>query len=201
MKFISTLSTATLLCIAGTLVLPVCAQENRRGENRDEHRERDRQPEANRQRREAPPRQIQHDRHPRRTAPQARNWQQQRGWQKQGAWQGHETWEGGRATHWQVEHRTWVQRGGYGGYYIPRNNFRLYFGHDHWFRIQTRPVIYMGYPRFMYRNYSFIMVDPWPEDWDPNWYGSEDVYIDYDNGYYLYSRRHPGVAIAVTVVK
>ena len=44
-----------------------------------------------------------------------------------------------------------------------------------------------------------MMVDPWPEDWPPNWYANDDVYIDYDDGYYLYNRRYPGVGIAVSV--
>ena len=28
----------------------------------------------------------------------------------------------------------------------------------------------------------------------------DDVYVDYENGYYLYNRRDPGVALAITVV-
>ncbi|MGD0500519.1 MAG: hypothetical protein ABSC23_19025 [Bryobacteraceae bacterium] len=62
-----------------------------------------------------------------------------------------------------------------------------------------RPVMYMGYPRFSYGGFSFMLVDPWPESWADNWYATDDVYIDYDNGYYLYNRRHPGVGLAVTV--
>lgn len=53
---------------------------------------------------------------------------------------------------------------------------------------------------FAYRDYSFIIVDPWPENWGNGGYESDDVYVDYDDGYYLYNRNHPGVAIAVTVV-
>jgi hypothetical protein len=48
-----------------------------------------------------------------------------------------------------------------------------------------------------------MMVDPWPEYWSNNWYASDDVYVgydDYDDGYYLYNRRYPGDAIAITVV-
>jgi hypothetical protein len=44
-------------------------------------------------------------------------WQQQRGWRQQSGWQEHRTWEQHRAQRWQFDHRTWVQRGGYGGYY------------------------------------------------------------------------------------
>jgi len=52
-----------------------------------------------------------------------------------------------------------------------------------------------GYPRFQYGGFS--LVDPWPEFWANNWYETDDVYFDYyDDGYYLYNRRHPGVRIA-----
>ena len=95
--------------------------------------------------------------------------------------------------HWESDHRTWAQRGGYGGYYIPQDRFSLYFGSQHWFRMHSRPTIYMGYPRFSYGGFSFLLVDPWPEYWAENWYDTDDVYIDYDDGYYLYNRRYPGV--------
>ncbi len=91
-----------------------------------------------------------------------------------------------------------MQRGGYGGYYIPQDRFRLSFGSQHWFRMHGQPEMYMGYPRFSYGGFSFMLVDPYPESWAANWY-TDDVYIDYNNGYYLYDRRHPGVGLAVTV--
>jgi hypothetical protein len=68
------------------------------------------------------------------------------------------------------------------------------------FRISSRPIIMMGYPRFQYGGFSFLLVDPWPEYWPEDWYSRDDVYIDYNNGYYLYNRRDPGVALAITVV-
>jgi hypothetical protein len=71
---------------------------------------------------------------------------------------------------------------------------------DIFFRIGTQPIIVDGYPHFNYGGFSFMMVDPWPEDWSSDWYADDDVYIDYDDGYYLYNRRHPGVGIAVSVV-
>jgi hypothetical protein len=135
-----------------------------------------------------------------RQQPQAQSWQQQRGWLQQGGWQGHNTWQQNRARQWQNEHRTWSQRGGYGGYYIPQRTFGLYFGRQHFFRIRSRPTIYMGYPRFYYGGFSFLLVDPWPEYWPENWYDANDVYIDYDDGYYLYNRNYPGVGLAVTIV-
>ena len=74
------------------------------------------------------------------------------------------------------------------------------FGAAHWFRIQSQPIIVAGYPHFQYGGYTFMMVDPWPQDWAQNWYATDDVYVGYDNGYYLYDRMHPGEAIAITVV-
>jgi hypothetical protein len=134
-----------------------------------------------------------------RTEQQARAWQQQRTWAGRGGWQGQSTWDQQRARRWQVEHRTWSQRGGYGGFVVPAERFHVLFGSQHWFRIYTRPVIVDGYPRFWYGGYWWMIVDPWPEFWSDNWYDTDDVYIDYSDGYYLYDRRHPGVGLAVTV--
>ena len=118
---------------------------------------------------------------------------------QKGAWQEHSTWQQGRARRWEDEHRTWAQRGGYGGFYIPQASFSLSFGIQHFFRMHSRPAMYMGYPRFAYGGYSFLIVDPWPESWAENWYATDDVYIGYDDGYYLYNRRQPGFAIALTI--
>jgi hypothetical protein len=60
-------------------------------------------------------------------------------------------------------------------------------------------MIHMGYPRFRYGNQWFLIVDPWPEFWSDRWYVDDDVYIDYSDGYYLYNRRHPGIAVAISV--
>ncbi|MGA2436851.1 MAG: hypothetical protein ABSG25_16370 [Bryobacteraceae bacterium] len=60
------------------------------------------------------------------------------------------------------------------------------------------PTMYMGYPRFSYGGYSFMLLDPWPESWAADWY-NDDVYIAYDDGYYLYDRNYPGVGLALTV--
>jgi hypothetical protein len=106
-----------------------------------------------------------------------------------------------RAGSWKNEHQTWGQRGGYNGYRIPDARFRSYFGHDHFFRIGRLPMFFVGgSPRFQYDGYWITLVDPWPEDWPATWYESDDVYLDYTNdGYYLYSRSHPGIGIAVTI--
>ena len=126
-------------------------------------------------------------------------WQQQRGWVREGAWRGQSTWQQSRARRWESERRTWVQRGGYGGYYIPQARFGLYFGSQNWFRMYSRPTMYMGYPRFAYGGFSFLLLDPWPEYWAEDWYYTDDVYVDYDDGYYLYNRRHPSVRLAISV--
>ncbi len=61
--------------------------------------------------------------------------------------------------------------------------------------------MYMGYPRFSYGGFSFLLVDPWPGDWPEDWYSNDDLYIGYyDDGYYLYNRRYPDEALAITIV-
>jgi flagellar motor protein MotB len=137
---------------------------------------------------------------PQRTRQQAVAWQQQRGWLQQGGgWQGHSTWQQDRSQQWASDHRTWAQRGGYGGYYIPEAQFSLDFGIGHGFRMHGIPSIYMGYPRFAYGGFSFLLVDPYPESWAVNWYDTDNLYIGFDNGYYLYDTRYPGMGLAITV--
>jgi hypothetical protein len=106
-----------------------------------------------------------------------------------------------RATSWNNDHRTWGQRGGYNGYRVPEDRFKLYFGSDHFFRINGLPMVFVGgYPRFQYDGYWVTFVDPWPETWSAAWYSTDDVYLDYTNdGYYVYDRAHPGIGIAVTI--
>ncbi|MGJ5816112.1 hypothetical protein [Paludibaculum fermentans] len=137
---------------------------------------------------------------PQRSRQDAMSWQQKRGWVRPGAWQGQRDWQQSRARHWETEHREWRQRGGYGGYFIPADRYSLQFGPQHYFRIRSRPVMYMGFPRFEYGGFSFMMVDPWPEYWAENWYDQDDVYVEYDDGYYLYNRQYPRVRLAITVV-
>jgi hypothetical protein len=138
---------------------------------------------------------------PQRTEQQARSWQQQRGWAAQGGWQGHADFQQNRSQNWSSDHRTWAQRGGYGGYFIPQDRFELSFGSGHYFRLGGMPSMYMGYPRFSYGGFSFLLVDPWPGDWPEDWYSNDDLYIGYyDDGYYLYNRRYPDEALAITIV-
>lgn len=136
---------------------------------------------------------------PQHTQEQARAWQQQKGWAKGGGSPGHATFLQSQSRNWAADHRSWAQRGGYGGYYIPQDRFRASFGSQHFFRLGGLPVMYMGYPRFAYSGFSFLLVDPWPGDWPGNWYSADDVYIDYDNGYYLYNRSYPQERLAITI--
>lgn len=137
---------------------------------------------------------------PQRSQQEARTWQQQKGWLKGGGWQGRSTWQQNRSQNWNADHRTWAQRGGYGGAIVPATSFDRYFGRQHFFRIRTRPVIYLGYPRFEYAGYSFLLLDPWPAYWSDDWFDSDDLYIDYDDGYYLYNRRDPQVRLAIALL-
>jgi len=184
--------------------------QRQRGPQIEQQQSRQRQPQQQVQQRSQPqsrqqqavrqPQQQFGQRQPQRSQQQARSWQDRRGWQQQGSWRGAQTWDQSRARSWTSDHRSWSQRGGYGGYYIPQDRFYTSFGSQNYFRIRSRPIIYQGYPRFYYGGYSFLLVDPWPEYWAYNWYETDDVFIDYyDDGYYLYNRRQPGVRLAVTI--
>ena len=114
---------------------------------------------------------------------------------QQAAWQEH------RSQNWHSDHRNWEQRGGYNGYRIPDDHYHGYFGPSHTFVIYNQPYMVVGgYPRFQHGGYWFSVVDPWPNSWANNWYQTDDVYVVYaNNGYYMYSRRHPSVGIAISV--
>ena len=110
-------------------------------------------------------------------------------------------WQRQRAHDWQREHHPWHERGGYHGYRIPEDRFRAHFGRGHWFRVHDVPVVVVqGAPRFQFGGFWFDVVDPCPETWSPVWYRTDEVYVDYVNdGYYMYNRQHPGIAIAINV--
>ncbi len=79
---------------------------------------------------------------------------------------------------------------------IPEEKFRASFGKQHTFRI-SRPTVVEGQPQFQYAGYSFVIVDPWPAEWQY----TDDVYVDYiDDQYYLFDLMHPGVSIVINVV-
>jgi hypothetical protein len=153
--------------------------QNNQPQRAQQQRDQNRQPEYSRQRGD--------------NQPARRSQEQQR--VQQSAWQQH------GSQHWDSDHRTWRQRGGYRGYRIPDDRFRGYFGPSHEFRIYGLPFLVVGgYPRFQYNGYWISAIDPWPEYWGNNWYDNDDVYVNYvDNGYYLYNRRYPDVGIAISI--
>lgn len=110
-------------------------------------------------------------------------------------------WQQHRAGNWRAEHRTWQDRGGYQGYRIPGDRYRRHFGPQFGFRMYSFPLVVVGgFPRFQYQGFWFSVLDPWPEYWSVNWYGEDDMYIEYsDDGYYLYNRMHPMDRIAISV--
>jgi hypothetical protein len=142
-----------------------------------------------------------HDHHPERTVAQSRQWHDNRGWEKGSKWRGHGNWKGNRSANWHRDHATWIQRGGYQGYYIPGPTFSQHFGRNNGFLIASQPVVYQGYSRFNHGGQSFVMVDPYPSAWSTNWYARDEVVVEYDQGYYLYNRKHPGYPIALVVVR
>jgi len=198
MKLIRVTSTGGILGLFGVFVgtmVPSCAQDDK--PKSDKQAQTDRNYKSDKQEQGAKGQGQRQQ--PQRTQQQARTWQQQRGWAQQGALKPQDTWQQTRAQRWSSDHRTWAQRGGYGGYYIPQERFNLSFGSEHSFRISTRPVMHLGYPRFEYGGLSFLIVDPWPEYWAENWHEFDDVYIDYDDGYYLHNRSYPQVKLAITI--
>jgi hypothetical protein len=201
MQLIRVIGIASLFVLFGAIDPAYAQNEQKQGkpEGQQGQQQRAQQPPQQQQQRAQQPQQARQRQQPQRTQQQAVAWQQQRGWAGNGAWQGHGSLQQDRAQNWAGQHRTWAQRGGYGGYYIPQDRFSLSFGSGNWFRMGS-PTIYMGYPRFSYGGFSFMLLDPWPESWAEDWYSSDDVYIDYDDGYYLYNRRYPGVGLALTVV-
>ena len=57
-----------------------------------------------------------------------------------------------------------------------------------------------GHPRFQYGGFWLNVLDPWPEYWAGNWYGSDEMYIGFtDGGYYLFNRSYPQDQIALSV--
>ncbi len=163
------------------------------------HQQPGRQQDRHQQSWQQQPRQAYQQQQPQRSHEEAQAWQNQQGWQQGGAWRGDNTWQGDRSRNWSSDHRDWAQRGGYGGFYVPQASFSLYFGRDHFFRLGGQPFMYQGYPRFEQDGYSFLLLDPYPQNWPENWYSSDDVYIDYNNGYYLYNRSYPGIGLALTL--
>jgi hypothetical protein len=190
MRFLPVPVAAGLFLYVG-MIAPVCAGDDKQKSKKQAKSNKPAKPVKQEKAGQSPPK---------RSEVEAKAWQQQRGWNKQGGgWQGQETWQLTRAQRWSSDHRTWTQRGGYGGFYIPQETFALHFGNQNLFRITSRPSIYMRYPRFEHGGYAFLMLDPWPEYWAENWYDVNEVYVDYDDGYYLHNRSYPQVRLAITI--
>jgi hypothetical protein len=63
--------------------------------------------------------------------------------------------------------------------------------------------MYLGYPRFWYDGYSFIILDPWPDYWPVDWFETDPLYITYDydsGGYYLHDANYPRIELAIDVL-
>ena len=81
--------------------------------------------------------------------------------------------------------------------HIPEDRFRQQFGRSHSFAV--RPVVISGGQQgFIYSGYTFVFLDPWPEDW-----AYDDGYYvdDMDGDYYLYDLMHPGMRVALFVME
>lgn len=92
-------------------------------------------------------------------------------------------------------------RGGYGGAFITQPAYEKYYTVAHDFRIGDEPTMIDGYAHFKHEGDEFVIVDPYPENWNTKWHSSDDVYLDYNRGYYLHNRQHTGSPLAVMVLK
>lgn len=199
MRIARTIGTTGLFLLLG-LAVPAVAHQNQQEKSqkqakrgnakkqgqqrgRTEHQQRQ-QPQRQQQRQ--PQRQRQYAYRPGQRTPEQRRQEQ-------------DAWQRDRARDWQREHRTWQQRGGYRGYRIPENRYRIYFGPRHFFRMNALRVVYIGgRRRFWYGGYWFGLVDPWPQYWAADWYAMDEMYIIYyGGGYYLCNQRYPGIRIAI----
>jgi outer membrane biosynthesis protein TonB len=83
---------------------------------------------------------------------------------------------------------------------IPDNDFKAHFGRPHAFAVRqvvTTTRIVPNQTQFVYGGYTFIFLDPWPDDWSP----TDDCYIDYvDDEYFLIDVAHPGARIALSII-
>lgn len=110
-------------------------------------------------------------------------------------------WPRYQSRDWGSQHRTWIQRGGYGGYRIPMSRFNVYFGRRHRFHLSNFNVRVVGsYPEFYADGYWFTMLDPIPYYWGEDWYYNDYVTVVYvDGGYYLLDEAYPDDLVAIDV--
>lgn len=83
---------------------------------------------------------------------------------------------------------------------IPDRDFKAHFGRPHRFAMRqviTTTQIVPNQTQFVYGGYTFIILDPWPDDWAL----TDDCYIDYaDDEYVLIDVAHPGIQITLSIV-
>jgi hypothetical protein len=84
--------------------------------------------------------------------------------------------------------------------HIPDAKFKADFGKQHTFTVKrvitNTTVIVPNETQFVYAGYTFIFLDPWPEDW----LFTDDCYIEFvDEEYFLFNVSHPGVRVALFV--
>jgi len=110
-------------------------------------------------------------------------------------------WPQYTARDWRSQHRTWVQRGGYRGYRIPVDRYRLYFGRRHRYHLSSFTIrVYQDEPQFYTNGYWFTLLDPIPQYWPDDWYDSDYVTIVLlDDGYYLLNEAYPGDLLALDI--
>ena len=67
------------------------------------------------------------------------------------------------------------------------------FGTGHFFHIGSLPPCSLSRLSALSTTATgWTLMDPWPEDWPPLWYESDNVYIDWGgDGYYLYDTNYP----------
>jgi hypothetical protein len=142
-----------------------------------------------------------HEDRPARTSSDAKHWQDKRMWRQPGTWAGADTWANARAKDWTKERTTWPLRGGYGGAFITQAEYEKHYTVSHNFRIGDQPRMKNGYAHFKHAGDHFVIVDPYPENWNEKWHSSDDVYLEYNQGYYLHNRQHPGSPLAVMALE
>ncbi len=102
-------------------------------------------------------------------------------------------------AHPEQPHHDHAQQGG-GHSRIPDQDFRAHFGRPHTFAVRqvvTTTRVVPNQTHFVYGGYTFIFLDPWPDDWQP----TDDCYIDSEGDeYFLIDVAHPGVRIALSIV-
>jgi hypothetical protein len=111
-------------------------------------------------------------------------------------------WMKTRAKTWDTEHRTWVQRGGYVGFRVPDDKIfpvfrsRACFPYQHVALSRNPGTTVLPVQRVLDAGRGSVA-----ESWADNWYDTDDVYVRYDNGYYLYNQRYPGVGLSLEFSK